>query len=192
MQNNIKILAFSGSIRKQSFNSLMLRYTVDFFNATGVDVTLLNLHEYPLPIYNGDLEKSDGLPENCMKIKKLMQSHHGFVIACPEYNGSITPLLKNVLDWASRAIQDEQPLSCYKGKVVGLLSASPGALGGMRGLVHMRDILKNLGCLVIPEQVNIANAAAAFSAEGKLLDDKNIQKVKLFCDKMAEITRKLN
>ena len=192
MQNSTKLLAFSGSIRKDSFNSRLLKIAASKAEQANAKVTVIDLADYLLPIYNGDLEHTEGLPESCLALKQLMHTHQGFLIACPEYNGSITPLLKNTLDWISRPSAEEQVLQCFKGKVVGLLSASPGQLGGMRGLVHVREILKNLGCLVIPEQVSIAKAITAFDTENKLVDQTQMERVQQLSQKVVEITTKLN
>ena len=108
----------------------------------GAEVTLIDLRDLPLPLFDGDLEDKQGLPENAKKLKALLRAHDGLLISSPEYNSSITGVLKNAIDWASRAeTDDEPPLVCFRGKVAALLSASPGALGGLRGLVHLRAIL---------------------------------------------------
>src|SRR5574340_1703531 len=122
----------------------------------GVDVTVIDLRDFAMPLYDGDLEQKEGLPSNALKLKDLMKSHHGFLISSPEYNSSISGVLKNTIDWASRQSDGEAPLACFNGKVAGIMSASPGGLGGLRGLVHVRAILENISVLVIPEQIAIA------------------------------------
>lgn len=192
MQENIRILAICGSTRKQSFNSRLLAYCIELIQQQNMPVTLLQLQDYPLPLYNGDLEEAEGIPQSALAIKQLMREHQGFLIASPEYNGSITPMLKNVLDWASRAEPEEAPLSSYRGKTAALISASPGALGGLRAMVHLRDIMKNLGCITIPEQLNLGSAHKAFDNQGTLLDGTQNQRAQMLCEKLIEITRKLN
>jgi len=153
-----KILAFAGSTRSGSFNRQALDYAVRGAREAGAEVTLIDLKDFPLPLYNGDLEQSHGLPEASIRLKALFKSHHGLLIACPEYNGSITPLLKNTLDWVSRQHGEESGLVPYQGKLVALVSASDGNLGGLRGLRHVREILTVLQVLVIPKQMALAKA----------------------------------
>lgn len=164
--NKPKVLAFSGSSRKQSFNKKLLNHVAAEVGNAGADVTVIDLAEFPMPLYDGDLEESAGLPENAKKLKALFKSHDTFLIACPEYNGSITPLLKNVIDWVSRPMQGEKSLECYMGKVCALVSASPGALGGLRGLVHVRAILGGIGVIVLPAQVAVGTAMQTLDANG--------------------------
>ena len=170
MASTPKILAFAGSARKDSFNKKLLRVAASAAKTAGGDVTLLDLRDLPMPLYDGDLESSEGLPANVKKFKELMLSHQGLLLACPEYNSGITALLKNVIDWASRPSPGEAPLACYTGKVAGLIAASPGALGGLRGLVQVRMILSNIKVLVIPEQFALVKAHEAFDADGNLKD----------------------
>jgi NAD(P)H-dependent FMN reductase len=167
-----KILAFAGSARAGSVNKKLLAVAVDAARAAGGDVTLVDLREFPMPLYDGDLEASQGLPEHAKRLKALMNAHDGFLLACPEYNSSITTLMKNTIDWASRAAPGETPLQCFDGKVAALVSASPGALGGLRGLVHVRLILGSIGVLVLPGQVAVPRAHEAFGPDGKLKDAK--------------------
>jgi len=131
-----------------------------------------------MPLYDGDLERQDGLPQNARKLKDLMITHQGFLISSPEYNSSIPGVLKNTIDWTSRQYQGEDSLACFKGKVAAIMSASPGGLGGLRGLVHVRVILENIGVLVIPEQIAISKAHEAFNTDGTLKDKNKRNKSK--------------
>ncbi len=167
-----KILAFAGSARRESYNKKLLKIGVSGAQAAGAEVTLIDLADYPLPIFNEDLEREDGVPENAKKLKQLFVEHHGLLISCPEYNSSITPLLKNTIDWVSRPAAGEPSLIAYRGKAATLLSASPGALGGLRGLVHVRSILGNIGVIVLPDQIAVAKAFEAFNPDGSLQDPK--------------------
>ena len=153
-----KILAFAGSARKDSFNKKLVKIAAEGAKAAGAEVTYLDFRDLPLPLFDEDLEAAEGLPENALKLKVMMKAHQGFLIACPEYNSSITPLLKNAIDWASRPEPGEPSLVCFKDKVAILISASPGGLGGLRGLVHVRSILSNIGVLVLPDQRAIGTA----------------------------------
>lgn len=167
-----KILAWAGSLRKDSYNKRLVKIAAEGARRAGADVTLIDLCEYPLPLFDEDLEQRDGLPVNGRRIKDLMLAHHGFLVSCPEYNSSITAVLKNVIDWASRPVKGEAPLNCFAGKVVGLMSASTGALGGLRGLFHVRDIFINLGSMVLPGHLAVGKAAEAFDADGQLRDGR--------------------
>lgn len=167
-----KILAFAGSTRKDSFNKKLVRIAAAAARSAGAEVTLIDLADYSLPLFNQDDEAERGQPDNARKLKELMKTHHGFLISSPEYNSSITPLLKNTIDWASRSIPGEKPLECFAEKVALLISASPGALGGLRALVHVRAILGNIGTLVLPGTISISQAHEAFAEDGSLKDPK--------------------
>ncbi len=166
-----KILAFSGSIRKASFNQRLIEYAVQVARDAGGDLTLISLADYPMPIFNQDDEAEHGLPDNAKQLKKLFREHDGLLISAPEYNSSITPLLKNTLDWVSRKEEGQAAMTAYQNKTAALLSASPGRLGGLRGLVHVRAILVNLGVLVLPGQLSVAKAGDAFDERGALVSE---------------------
>jgi chromate reductase, NAD(P)H dehydrogenase (quinone) len=165
-----RILAFAGSLRKESFNKKLIKLAAAGAQAAGAEVTLLDLKDYLLPIYDGDIEAATGLPEAALRLKQMFIDHDGLLISAPEYNSSITAALKNVIDWVSRPQPNEAPLIAYSGKVATLMSASPGALGGLRGLVHVRAILGNLNVIVLPEQIAVSKAHEAFNADGTLKD----------------------
>ena len=166
------ILTFAGSTRADSYNKKLIEVAVDYGKAQGFNITKIDLRDYPMPLYDGDLEDNDGIPENAMKIRALMKEHAGFLISCPEYNSSISAVLKNTIDWASRPIEGEESLVCFKNKVVSLMSASPGGLGGLRGLVTVRSIFGNIGSIVLPTQIAVPKAYEAFDSEGKMVDPK--------------------
>lgn len=174
MANKPKILAFAGSTRTNSFNKKLVKIAAAGAQAAGAETTFLDLRDLALPIFDEDLEAKDGLPAGARKFKDLLLSHDGLLISSPEYNSSISAVLKNAIDWASRPAPGETPLQCFNGKVAGLMSASPGALGGLRGLVHLRAILGNIRVLVLPDQVAISKAHEAFNPDGSL-KDKNQQ-----------------
>jgi NAD(P)H-dependent FMN reductase len=163
-------LAIAGSARRESYNKKLLEIAAAGARKAGGQVTVADLRDYPLPLFDQDLEAESGLPENGRRLKDLMLAHQGFLIAAPEYNSSITPLLKNTIDWASRPAPGEAPLACFTGKVAVVLSASPGSLGGLRGLVHLRAILGNIGTLVLPATISIPRAMDAFAPDGSLID----------------------
>ena len=153
-----KILAFAGSTRSDSFNKRLARAAAAHARTAGAEVTFLDLRDYSLPLYDGDLEDRDGIPAAATELKAQLQSHAGWIVACPEYNSSITAVLKNAIDWCSRPTPGEPMANAFQGKIVSIMSASPGALGGMRGLVHVRSILSNLGMVVVPPDVAVPKA----------------------------------
>lgn len=186
-----KILAFSGSARKESYNQRLVELAARETESAGAEVTLINLGDFPMPIMNEDLEREEGQPEHGTRLKKLMMDHDGFLIACPEYNRSITPLLKNAIDWASRRVGDEEALVAYKGKIAAIISASPGRLGGLRSLMHVREILVNLGVLVLAEQHAVSSAGSAFDDDGKLSDDNNGERIRTIAKRLVEVTGRI-
>ncbi len=187
-----KILAFAGSARQDSFNKKLVKIAIEGAKAAGAEVTYLDFRDLPLPLYDAELEEAQGLPENALQLKATMKAHQGFLIACPEYNSSITPLLKNAIDWASRPEPGEPSLVCFKEKVAVLMSASPGGLGGLRGLVHVRSILGNIGVLVLPDQKAIGSAYQAFDENGNLKDESQQADIVQLGSKLATVTAKLN
>lgn len=187
----VRILGFSGSLRAGSFNSKLVAVALNGAQAAGAEVRQVNLRDYPLPLFDEDIESQSGPPENAKKLKELLKAHQGFVVACPEYNSSITAALKNMFDWVSRPAPGEKPLECFTGKVYGLLAASPGALGGLRGLVTVRSILGNIGVLVLPEQVAVSKAHEAFESGGHLKDVTMQKKVEDLGAAVAKTAAKL-
>lgn len=192
MTQPIKILAFAGSARIESFNKKLVKVAAKEAQMAGAEVTYIDFLDYPIPLFNQDLEDDKGLPESVLEFRTLLKSHQGFLIASPEYNGSITPLLKNAIDWASRPTPSESSLVCFKGKVAALLAASPGGLGGIRGLVHVRAILEGIGVTVIPQQKGIPNANQAFDEQGLLKDEKQASAIEDISKTLVDVTRKLN
>jgi len=168
----VRILGFAGSTRLDSFNNQLVHIAEAGARDAGALVTHLDLRDYRLPLYDQDEESADGKPAEAKALKRIMMEHDAWLIAAPEYNSSITGVLKNTIDWVSRSDDgDESPLIAFRGKVVSLMSASPGALGGLRGLVHVRSILGNLGCIILPDQVAVRKAHTAF-ADGALVDER--------------------
>lgn len=172
----VKILAFAGSLRKDSFNKRLVKVAAKGAEEAGAEVTFVDLKDYPLPVFDQDLE-AEGTPENATKLKELFKSHHGLLIASPEYNGSLTAALKNAIDWVSRKADGEQPLEAFRGKVAAIMAASPGGLGGLRALPHLRTVLSGIGVLVIPDQHAVSKAYDAFDDNGQLKDEGQKAKV---------------
>jgi NAD(P)H-dependent FMN reductase len=187
-----KILAFSGSTRRESFNRQLLAITATAAREAGADVTHIDLDDFPLPIYDQDLEHASGHPENALKLKELFLQHQGLLLACPEYNSSVTPLWKNTIDWVSRPDKTHPALAAYNDKTAVIMAASPGALGGLRGLVHVRSILANIGVLVLPEQIALGSASSAFDGTGNLADPKQHAKARDLGKLLATVLTKLH
>jgi len=185
------ILAFSGSARKDSLNQRLIENAARAAEDAGANVRIINLRDFPMPIMNQDLEREQGQPENGTRLKALFVEHDGFLLASPEHNSSISTLLKNAIDWVSRKVGDEPPLVAYKGKTAAILSASPGRLGGLRGLVHVRSILSNLGVLVLPEQLAVGYAMSAFDENGRLINDGDIDRVKDITSRLVDVLSRL-
>jgi len=191
MTRKPRILTFAGSTRKDSYNKKLARIAAKAAEECGAEVTLVDLKDLPMPLFDEDLEREAGMPESAAKLKALMVEHDAFLIASPEYNSSITAVLKNAIDWVSRPVPNEPSLVAFKGKTAVLMSASPGNLGGLRGLVHLRAILGNIGVLVLPDQIAVPKAYEAFDSDGRLKDAKQQAVVEDLGKKLAETVRKL-
>lgn len=192
MADTPKILAFAGTTRTEAFNKKLIRVAAAAARDAGGEVTLIDLRDLPMPIYDGDLEAKEGIPPNAMKLKELMLAHRGLLLSTGEYNSSITGVLKNAIDWASRSAPGEAELACFKDKVAGLLSASPGMLGGLRALFHVRQILGNIGVLVIPDQLALGRAHEAFNDDGSLKDPKRAASVAKVASALVRIVGRLS
>ena len=193
MASNMRILAFAGSLRKDSWNKQLVKVAAQGAREAGAEVTELDLADLDLSIYNQDDESANGLPDGAIRFKKLLEEHDGLLIASPEYNSSMSAALKNAIDWASRpATADEPMLHSLSGKTAALMSASPGALGGLRGLVHLRAVLGNIGMLVLPDQRAISKASQAFDENGALSDPKQQKSITAIGARLAEVLTKLH
>ena len=170
-----KIVAFAGSTRIDSFNKKLLKIAIFGAREAGAEVTVIDLKDYPLPLYDGDLETKEGIPENAKKLKEIFKINHALLLALPEYNSSFSGVFKNAIDWISRQDKGEVPLECFNGKVAGLISTSPGSLGGLRGLIHARAMLENINVLVMTEQICVPKAGDAFDEFG-ILKNESIKK----------------
>ena len=169
---NPKILVLPGSNRTGSHNVKLAALAAKELTLNDADVTRMSLLDYELPIYDADFDSRQGQPDNALKLKQMIMAHHGVFIASPEYSASVTPLLKNAIDWVSRVRERGDPTyAAFKGRVFAVASASPGRAGGLRSLMALRQILE-LGCgaFVIPEQVSIPNAVRAFDEKDELVD----------------------
>ena len=166
-----KILAFAGSVRKESFNRKALSLAVAGARAEGAEVTVADLADFPMPLYDADWHQENGVPDSMLQLRKLMMSANGLLIASPEYNASITPLLKNTIDWLSQSVGGENGAAPFANKVCGLLGASPGAFGTIRALPHVAYILSNLGTFVLPV-VAVPKAGELLNTDGTVRDER--------------------
>lgn len=187
-----RILAFSGSLREASFNTRLVHAAANAARKAGAEVTVIELRNFPLPIYDEDLEAKQGLPANVVALKTLFREHQGLIIASPEYNSSISAALKNVIDWVSRPEPNQPPMSAFNDKLALLMSASPGGLGGLRGLVHLRAILGNINVTMLPDQFALVKAHEAFNADGTLKDEKSAGTVAKMTERLTSMLKKLN
>lgn len=185
-----KILAFSGSARRGSLNRKLLAVAAEGVRSEGGEVTIVNLGDFAMPIYDGDLEQAEGIPGMAIKFRELMKQSDGFLIACPEYNSSFSSLLKNVIDWASRPREGEQPLECFRGKAAGLVAASPGYFGGYRGLQQVRYVLGNIGVVVLPDMFSLPAADKAFNEDGSMKDAKQAESARGIGRNLAEFVKR--
>ncbi|MEM0966426.1 MAG: NAD(P)H-dependent oxidoreductase [Verrucomicrobiota bacterium] len=187
-----RILVLAGSARKNSLNSVLARAVEQILITRGVEVTLLEAGEVDLPLYHGDEEEEQGLPPDAVRIKRLFREHKGLVFCSPEYNSSVTPFLKNLIDWVSRPEEGQEPMAEFTGKIAALLAASPGRLGAMRSLVHLRDILGNIGVLVIPDERGIGSAHKAFDENGQWVDERARDGVTRVVESLVGVVKKLS
>ena len=186
MSASPRILAFSGSARKESLNRKLLAVVVEAARAAGGEVTLIDLNDYPLPLYHGDLEDAQGLPAPAQQLVQLVTDHPALLVASPEYNSLITPLLKNTIDWCTRA--EPNP---FLGKVAAVVSASPGQYGGVRSAQLARHLLTHLGCHVVPAQCSVPRADEAFDAQGALTEARARSAVQRVAAELVRTTRRL-
>jgi NAD(P)H-dependent FMN reductase len=186
-----RILAFAGATRTSSWNKKLIRVGAESVRRAGGEATLIDLRDVAMPLYDGDLEKQEGLPAGARELKRLMLEHDGFLISAPEYNSSISAVLKNAIDWVSRPQPDEPSAVAFRGKVAALLAASPGNLGGIRGLFTVRQVLTTLGTLVIPTQFGLARANEAFDEDGSLKDAGQQKTVDTVASELVRIVGRL-
>jgi len=190
-----KLLIFAGSTRQASFNRKLAQVTAQMARASGAEVTHIELNDFDIPMYNADLE-AQGTPADVMKLKQLMFDHPAWIICSPEYNGSYTALLKNTIDWVSSPVKSDpawqEGFKSFTGKVVGMLSASPGPMGGLRSQSHLAPLLLNAQCWVAPKAFALGRAGDAFDAEGTLVNPAHVKSVQAVIDQVLDASRRLN
>jgi NAD(P)H-dependent FMN reductase len=193
-QSEPRLLFFAGSARQKSHNKRLARLAAQIAEANSIPSTFADLADYPMPLYDGDLEAASGQPENAHKLKNLMKAHTGIFIVSPEYNASFTPLLKNTLDWISH-IRDEgeATMEVYRTRVFALGAASPRGTGGLRGLSQLRLVLElGIGALVLPDQFLLPRAMDAYDEHGHLKNKDQQEQLKKVIQKLARAARVLH
>ena len=190
-----RILVFAGSARRDSLNKKLARAAAQFAREAGAEATFVDLDDYPIPVYHGDLEAASGMPEAARRLRDIFLAHDALIIASPENNSSVSALLKNTIDWLSRDVGEGKGaasgLAPWRGKVAGLMAASPGGFGGIRALPHVRQILATLGVTVLGTQVAVPRAHEAFAADGTLADERVAKSVRALAAAVADASRKL-
>jgi chromate reductase len=188
-----KLAFLAGSTRQASFNRKLARAACALARERGLTADLIELADYPMPLYNGDLEAGDGPPENARKLRNVLRGYQGVFIASPEYNASVTPLLKNTLDWMTRVRDGEEPgLTLFKNRVFAISGASAGRYGAMRSLIALRQVLElGMGVLVLPDQMALSGADKAFDDNGALLDPAMRTQLASVVDKLGQAAQRL-
>lgn len=185
-----KILVFAGSIRTGSLSTKLAVAAASELSAVGGDVTRITLADHPLPIYNGDFEKAEGIPDNATRLARLIAEHQGVFIATPEYNNSVPPLLKNTIDWVSRV--ESKGDTAYRNRIYGIGGTSDGFIGGARALIDLRKIvLAAVGAILIPNKVEVSRAQEAFDDDGTLTAEAPARLLKRLCEHLVELSSKL-
>ena len=186
-----KILVLPSSNRAGSYNVKLAALAAKELTLIDADVTRISLQDYPLPLYEAELDARGGPPAHAVKLKQMIMAHHGVFIASAEYSASVTPILKNAIDWVSRVRERGDPTyAAFKGRVFAISSASPGSAGGLRSLIALRQILE-LGCgaLVIPEQVAIAQADQAFDEMDNIIDTRTANLLRAQLARLVEMAQ---
>jgi chromate reductase len=186
-----KILVFSGSIRAGALSGKLADLAAKELALADGEVTKISLSDYPLPIYDGDLEKQKGVPENAQKLARLIAAHQGVFIATPEYNHSLPPLLKNSIDWVSRIRPASSGIN-YRNRVYGIGSTSDGMIGGARALLDLKKVLATAwGAILVPEKVEISRAQDAFDDAGELIAERPAKLLKTLVRRLVELAARL-
>lgn len=186
-----KVLVFAGSLRTASFNKRLARIAATAAADAGAEVTMIDLRDYPLPLYDGDIEAGEGLPVNALRLKEFFIASQGVIIACPEYNAGITAVLKNTIDWVSRPHGGSTGRVPFEGKVVGLCGATPGLMATVRSMDMVRHVLMQLGSLVLANRIGIPRAGDAFDESGALKDPKQAAAVNALAAEVVRVSARL-
>jgi NAD(P)H-dependent FMN reductase len=187
-----KILVIPGSLRTGSHNARLAATAVREFAQAGVEVTLLSLTDFPLPIYDGDLQAKSGVPKHAVNLKRMMAAHHGVLLVTPEYNSSVPPLVKNVIDWVSR-VQDphEARGEVFRARPFAIAAASVGRMGGARALAALRLILSSLQAMVIPNQFALSHADEAYDDVDRLKNPADSEALKALVRQLIDVSQRM-
>lgn len=186
-----KILVFAGSVRSGAFSGRAADVAQKTLAMLGGEVTRISLADYPLPIMDEDLEREHGIPENAVRVARHIAAHDGVLIATPEYNGSIPPLLKNTVDWVSRVRHDgRKPFRPLEGKPVGLCSSSRGRYGGTQAIAHLRAVLVRCRMEVVSPECSVPEGERAFDENGEFSDKRMQQSMEHLCRTLLEAARR--
>lgn len=177
MSSTPKILAFAGSLREHSFSKRVVRVAAEGARTAGATVEYVDLRDFPMPIYDADIQENQGFDENALRFQRLLNQHDGFLIASPEYNGSLSAALKNALDWASRTSDEFKMGEVFGGKYAAIMTASPGAFGGLRCLGHLRGVLSVLGLHVLPTEIAVGKVHEMFDGNGLEMTDERMKSI---------------
>lgn len=177
MSKHPKILAFAGSLREHSYNKRVVKTAVEGAEKAGGEVTYIDLKDYPMPIYDADDHKKNGFDKKALEFQKLLGEADGFLISSPEYNGSLPGGLKNAIDWASRKSDEYWMIEVFKGKFAAILTASPGAFGGIRCLGHLRGVLTIMLVNVLPMEIAVGKVNTMFDGNGEEMTDEKMKKI---------------
>lgn len=188
-EDRVKILALAGSTRSDSLNKRLLAAVAALADPATAEVEIVDLRDYPLPLYDGDLEEAEGVPENALVLKRKFLDADALLISTPEYNTSLPGVLKNAIDWISRPVEGVPWLAEIRGQVLGAMSASPGSTGGMQALAHLRQMFSNLGAYVVPGYTACANAAAAFDEQGEFANEAQGQQYAGYLAEVVALAR---
>ena len=192
MTKKPRILAFAGSLRERSYNKWVVETALRGAEAAGAEVTLVDLLDYPMPIYNSDDEDKTGLPENAVRFQELLAQHDGFLIASPEYNGSISGALKNVVDWASRQSGPVKRSETFTAKFAAIMTAGPGSFGGIRALSHLRGVLISVGVNVLSTEIAVSFVGDKFDSNGQVTDEKTKVSLESLGSSLVQTLSKIN
>ena len=188
----LKILVIPGSLRTGSLNARLAAAAAHQFVQAGAEVTRISLADFPLPLYDGDLQSKSGVPKNAINLKRMIGAHHGVLIVTPEYNASVPPLVKNTIDWVTR-VQDahETRGQVFRGRAFAIAAASESRLGGMRALAALRLILSACHATVIPNQLALSFAEQAYDEMDRLKLSADIEALKALVRQLIDVSQRM-
>jgi len=175
MAGKPKILAFAGSLREHSFSKRVVKTAMKGAEDAGAEVTYVDLRDYPMPIYNEDDQKQNGIDPNALKLQRILAEHDGLLIASPEYNGSLSGALKNMIDWTSRQSDEYKMVEVFKGKWAAIMTESPGAFGGLHCLGHLRTVLSIMFVYVLPTEIAVGKVHEMFDGDSAEMTNEKMK-----------------